>query len=78
MGYKIKESENIIQLRKLVDELDKQDKLSDEYHRILKDIEDVINDERNVISKLKRNDVKLQHYEGICKNILSIISSVRV
>lgn len=71
-------SENILQLRKLVDELDDRDQTSDEYHKILKDIQSVINDERVVINKLKRNDVKLQHYEGICRNILSIISAANM
>ena len=71
-------SENIVQLRKLVEELDNRDQTSDEYHKILKDIQCVINDERAVINKLKRNDVRLQHYETMCKNILSIISAANM
>jgi len=72
------ESDNIKQLRKLVGDLDKEDQLSDEYHKILKEIETVIKDEKVAIDKLKRNDVRLQRYENMCKNILSIISSSSV
>jgi hypothetical protein len=72
------ESENIIQLRHLIDELDKQDRLSDEYYKILNNIVRIINEEQTVICGLKGNENKIKHYESICKNILSIISSVKV
>lgn len=71
-------SDNIIQLRKLVDALDKQDRDSDEYHILLSKISSIIEEEQTIISKLKGNDVKIKHYESICKNILSLISSVKV
>jgi len=72
------ESENIVQLRHLIDELDKQDRMSDEYHKILNSIVQIINEEQNIICGLKGNEIKIKHYESICKNILSIISSVKV
>ena len=72
------ESENITQLKNLIDKLDKEEYLSDEYHNILREIKSIINQEEDIISKLKEDDVKLKRYEGICKNILSIISSANM
>ena len=71
-------SQNLLQLKNLVEELDKQDHLSDEYHETIKEIKSVINDEENIINKLKEDGSKLRHYQNICKNILSIIATTNI
>jgi hypothetical protein len=69
---------NLEKLRLLVDELESQNIVSDDYHKTLKEIEKVIRDEKKVISKLKRPENKLQHYETICSTILSILSTSKI
>lgn len=72
------ESENIMQLKRLIDDLDKQDELSDEYHNTLKEIRSIINSEECVINNLKNPNTKIKHYQNVCKNILSIISTTNI
>jgi hypothetical protein len=63
-------SDNIKRLRELVDELDQ-----DKNHKTLNKIETIIKEERVIINKLKRSDVKIKHYETICSSIMALIST---
>jgi hypothetical protein len=71
-------STNLEKLRMLVEELETQNVVSDEYHQTLKEIEKVIKEEKKIISKLKKPENKLQHYETICSTILSILSTTKL
>lgn len=71
-------STNLEKLRMLVDQLESKNVVSDEYHHTLKEIERVIKDEKKIISKLKKPENKLQHYESICTTILSILSTTKL
>ena len=72
------DSENLKQLKQLVEELDKQDQLSDEYFNTIKEIQSIINKEECIIGKIKEDGTKLKHYQNICKNILNIISTTNI
>ena len=69
---------NLEKLKSLVDKLEGKSIVSDEYQDTLKNIEKVIKMEKKVIINLKKSETKLQHYEGICNSILSIISTAKV
>ena len=71
----IKEQSNLQKLKQLVDELEGHDKVSNEYSNTLRNIATLIKEEKQIISKLKRSDAKLKHYESICSGILAIIGS---
>jgi hypothetical protein len=68
--------DNLSKLRKLVDSLDESD--SENYVGKLKIIKSLINDEVVLISKLRKSDNKLKHYENICNGILTIIASTKL
>lgn len=72
------ESENLVQLRKLVNEMDADIHASSSYQDVLKNVQHVINNEMKTINAIKRKDIKLERYETICKSILSIIASANV
>ena len=65
--------DNLTKLRILVDELDKSNDIT--YKETLIEIEFLIKEEISLISKLKKPDNKLKHYESICAGILTLISS---
>jgi hypothetical protein len=69
---------NLEKLRMLVDRLESKNVVSEEYHQTLKEIEKIIKDEKKVISRLKKPENKLQHYETICTSILSILSTAKL
>jgi hypothetical protein len=75
-GTVIVEEDNLSKLRKLVHDLDESD--SKNYVGKLKVIESLIKEELSLISKLKKVHNKLEHYEGICAGILTIISSTEL
>ena len=69
---------NLEKLRNLVKELESNSIISDEYQQILKEIEKTIKDEKKVISRLRKPENKLQHYENICTTILSLLSTTKI
>ena len=71
-------NDNLEKLRILVNTLESQKIDSKEYTIILNNIEGIINEEREIISKLKKSDVKIKHYETICSTILSVISATKL
>jgi len=72
------QNNNLERLRVLVDILESQKDDTKEYTCILNEIEDIIKEERKIISKLKKSDTKIKHYETICASILSVISSTKI
>lgn len=68
-------NENLEKLRRLVDELEGGEEMSDLSDSTLSDIENVIKSERSIIEKLKKPDSKLRHYELICNSILTLIAT---
>lgn len=72
------QNSNLERLRVLVDTLESQKNDSKEYTCILNEIEDIIKEERKIISKLKKSDSKIKHYESICASILSVISATKI
>lgn len=77
MEKKVSE-DNITKLRILVDELEVTESNTDDYRQTLHEIEDLIKEEIKLISKMKRPDNKLKHYENICAGILTMISSTKL
>lgn len=75
---KVTKEDNITKLRVLVDELERTDSNTENYKKTLHEIESLIKDELSLISKLKRPDNKLKHYENICAGILTLISSTKI
>lgn len=78
MSGKVRSGGNIDKLRLLVEELEVVDMDSSGYKDKLNDIKSLVNEEIKLISKLKRPDNKLKHYESICTGILSIISEINL
>lgn len=72
MGSEI--NENLTRLRKLVSVLDEQDIISDYYGDTLKQIQNIIEDEKCIINDIKDNETKIKHYETVCKSILNLIT----
>ena len=65
---------NLQKLKLLVDELETYELSDKNYSNILSNIVKIIEKERTIISKLVKNDKKINHYEKICSTILSLIS----
>ena len=72
------QNNNLERLRVLVDILESQKDDTKEYTCILNEIEDIIKEERKIISKLKKSDTKIKHYATICASILSVISATKI
>lgn len=72
MGSEI--NENLTQLRKLVDTLDKEEVIGDYYHNTLKQIENLIEDEKCIINEISDDKNKIKHYENVCKSVLHLIT----
>ena len=72
------QNNNLERLRILVDTLESQKDDTKEYTCILNEIEGIIKEERKIISKLKKSDTKIKHYETICASILSVISATKI
>lgn len=72
------QNNNLERLRVLVDTLESQKDDTKEYTCILNEIEGIIKEERKIISKLKKSDTKIKHYETICASILSVISATKI
>ncbi len=70
--------DNLGKLRKLVDKLDNHHQKSDEYHQLITEIENIINNERAIIDGMVKSDRKIERYEKICATILTIISSAKI
>jgi hypothetical protein len=75
---RVNESDNIGKLRVLVQELEKTESHTDDYKNTLHEIESLIKEELKLISKLKRPDNKLKHYETMCSGILTMISGIKL
>lgn len=69
-----KVNDNLSQLRKLVNELDQHDVISDYYSNTLKQIENIIEDEKCIINDIKDDKSKVKHYENVCKSVLHLIT----
>lgn len=75
---KYRNSNNLKELRVLVDELERSEKTpTKEQYQTLVDIKSIINDEQRVISDLDK-DSKVKRYENVCNTILSLISAVNL
>lgn len=74
----VSKQDNISKLRVLVQELENTENHTSGYSDIIYEIETLINAEIKEISKLKKPDNKIKHYENICAGILTIISSTRI
>jgi hypothetical protein len=71
-------SKNLIELRVLVDELEKMESSNiNPKNDTLQEIKCIINDEQEVINKLDK-DSKVKRYETVCSTILSLISATNI
>ena len=75
---RVNENDNISKLRVLVRELENTESNTDDYKNTLHKIESLIKEELKLISKLKRPDNKLKHYETMCSGILTMISGIKL
>ncbi len=75
---KYRNSNNLKELRVLVNELERSEKTpTKEQYQTLVDIKSIINNEQRVISDLDK-DSKVKRYENVCNTILSLISAVNL
>ena len=68
---------NLEKLKRLVDDLDTYHQKSDEYRSNIRNIGNVIKEEKKVINRMVKDENKLAHYENICATILTIISTIK-
>jgi len=68
-------SENIINLRILLDTLENYPNDSPRYMEILNDIQSLLHAEMKIIATLEKPGTKIKHYENMCNRLLALLSS---
>lgn len=71
-------SENILQLRKLTEEICNTDKSDSEYKKIVRELKYLVETGVEDIKSSKTTKTKIKCYENMCATITNILSNIKI
>ena len=69
-------SENMLALRKLTEELSKDD--LDNYVDLIKELKGILYDSQLIINDSKSSKFKIKYYENMCSTITGLLNEIKI